>query len=175
MLSVQALVLREQNRVETLLREKDQAIGKQKQEIDKLRTDHSQQQQQQQPPLQQHQQQQLSQKVASAVSVTSLSNLSPVSLGGSLRIHGSFRQYKKDREKIRQHLKSSTVTTLINDNGGSSSSSSSGINVNSSEDSSSSPSTLPRAQKSNLRQSFSSSLIEELPKKTKGILKPSAR
>ena len=173
------MVLREQNRVETLLREKDQAIGKQKQEIDKLRTDHSQQQQQQQqhqpPPLQQHQQQQLSQKVASAVSVTSLSNLSPVTLGGSLRIHGSFRQYKKDREKIRQHLKSSTVTTLINDNSGSSSSSSSGININSSEDSSSSPSTLPRAQKSNLRQSFSSSLIEELPKKTKGILKPSAR
>ena len=60
----------------------------------------------------------------------------------------------------------------------SSSSSSSGINVNSSEDSSSSPSTLPRTLKPSLRQSFSSSLVEQelsttSPKK-KGILKASA-
>ena len=50
---------------------------------------------------------------------------------GSLRIHGSFRQYKKDREKIR-HFKSSSGD--------------SGINI-SSEESSSSPTTLPRTQK----------------------------
>lgn len=63
--------------------------------------------------------------------------LSPVGLGGSLRIHGSFRQYKKDREKFKQQLKYSD--------------SSSGININSSEESSSSPSTLPRTQKGTLR------------------------
>lgn len=158
LLSVQALMLRDQNRVETLLKEKDKTITSQKQEIDSLsRTS---------DPIQKH----ASSDISS--SVVSITNLSPAAtLGGSLRIHGSFRQYKKDREKIRQHLKSSS--TLINES--SSSSSSSGINVNSSEDSSSSPSTLPRTLKTSLRQSFSSSLVEQesCPKK-KGILKASA-
>jgi len=57
--------------------------------------------------------------------------MSAGAFGGSLRIHGSFRQYKKDREKIR-HFKSSSGD--------------SGINI-SSEESSSSPTTLPRTQK----------------------------
>ena len=160
LLSVQALMLRDQNRVETLLREKDQTISKQKQEIDKLKKSD-----QPTPP-----------GLADAsphTATVSVTSLSPVTLGGSLRIHGSFRQYKKDREKIRQHLRSSTLISHES----SSSSSSSGINVNSSEDSSSSPSTLPRTLKSSLRQSFSSSLVEQelstSPKK-KGILKASA-
>ena len=103
LLSVQALMLREQNKVETFLIQKDQLIVKQKQELDKLSKCSS-----------------LSSLAVgdlnpapTAVSVVT-SSISPVTLGGSLRIHGSFRQYKKDREKIRQHLKSST-TTLIND------------------------------------------------------------
>ena len=165
LLSVQALMLSEQNRVETLLNEKDRLICKQTQELDKLRDD-------------------ISPKPAPTTSNNvSVTSLSPVSLGGSLRIHGSFRQYKKDREKIRQHLKSSTTTTtttFINDssrgstssNSSSSSSSSSGINVNTSEDSSSSPSTLPRTQKSSLRQSSSLQIEDTSPKK-KGILKAS--
>lgn len=171
LLSVQALMLNEQNRVETLLNEKDRLICKQTQELDKLRNDIS-------PP-----------KPAVPTSNTtnnnnvSVTNLSPVSLGGSLRIHGSFRQYKKDREKFRQHLKSgtTTTTTFISDSNrgstssnSSSSSSSSGINVsNSSEDSSSSPSTLPRTQKSSLRQCSSLQIEDTSSPKKKGILKAS--
>ena len=104
-LGLQAGMLREQKRVELLLKEKDATICQQKAELDKLAAASSSQ---------------------ANVSVTSLSAIS----GGNsnLRIHGSFRQYKKDREKIR-HFKSSSGD--------------SGINI-SSEESSSSPTTLPR-------------------------------
>lgn len=160
LLSLQASMLREQTRVETLIKEKDQQISKQKQDLDKLSQTSTSTSPSTSPP--------------STVSVTSLSGLSPVALGGSLRIHGSFRQYKKDREKIRQQLKNSSTTTLIS---GDISSSSSGININSSEESSSSPSTLPRTQKGTLRPTLS---LEDsnnnnvvLTNKKKGILKPS--
>lgn len=133
-------MLRERKRVEGLLRQKDDIIQQQKQELEKYSN----------PSL-----------APKAVSVTSLTGLSPVALGGSLRIHGSFRQYKKDREKFRQHLKSD----------------SSGISINSSEESSSSPSTLPRT---NLHQKVRHTVSEETPTtasttslKTKGILKAS--
>ena len=106
LLALQASMLREQNRVEILLREKDALIAKQKVELEKANK----------PQSHHH----------NNVSVTSLS-----AGGGSLRIHGSFRQYKKDREKIR-HFKTNSGD--------------SGINI-SSEESSSSPTTLPRTQK----------------------------
>ena len=112
-LALQASMLREQKRVELLLKEKDAIIGQQKAELGKLST-----------------------ALPSTSSPTKPNNVSVTSLsagafGGSLRIHGSFRQYKKDREKIR-HFKSSSGD--------------SGINI-SSEESSSSPTTLPRTQK----------------------------
>ena len=107
LLALQASMLREQNRVERLLRDKDFEISKQKVELEKASN----------KPSNQH----------NNVSVTSLS--ANGTFGGSLRIHGSFRQYKKDREKIR-HFKTNSGD--------------SGINIGSSEESSSSPSTLPR-------------------------------
>lgn len=214
LLALQAAMLREQNRVKSVIEEKDQVIFQQKQEIGKLL--------QHQPTASVTSQTntQISNptsntvpnvvpnatkvpyvvpnatKVPSSnsVSVTSLSGLSPVALGGSLRIHGSFRQYKKDREKIRQQLKSGggTATTSQqaeeNSTMADSSSSSSGININSSEESSSSPSTLPRTQKGTLRQTLSSSAVDEKTcsvisaavnnklhnQKKKGILKASS-
>jgi hypothetical protein len=150
LLGLRASMLREQGKLESVLKEKDALISKQREEIEKLMCLEIK------SPLNHH----------APVSVTSLSGLSPVALGGSLRIHGSFRQYKKDREKIRQHLKS---TTTLN-----SSDSSSGININSSEESSSSPSTLPRTQKvvGALLRPMSLDDMEPMSKK-KGILKPS--
>ena len=203
LLALQAAMLREQNRVKSVIEEKDQVIFQQKQEIGKLL--------QHQPTASVTSQTntQISNptsntvpnvvpngtKVPSnSVSVTSLSGLSPVALGGSLRIHGSFRQYKKDREKIRQQLKSGGGTATAsqqaeeNSTMADSSSSSSGININSSEESSSSPSTLPRTQKGTLRQTLSSSAVDEKTctiisaainnklhnQKKKGILKASS-
>lgn len=203
LLALQAAMLREQNRVKSVIEEKDQVIFQQKQEIGKLL--------QHQPTASVTSQTntQISNPTSNAVpnvvgngtklpsnsvSVTSLSGLSPVALGGSLRIHGSFRQYKKDREKIRQQLKSGggTATTSQQAEENStmvdSSSSSSGININSSEESSSSPSTLPRTQKGTLRQTLSSSAVDEKTcsvisaavnnklhnQKKKGILKASS-
>ena len=227
LLALQAAMLREQNRVKSVIEEKDQVIFQQKQEIGKLL--------QHQPTASVTSQTntQISNPTSNAVpnvvpngtkvpyvvsnvvpngtkvpyvvpngtkvpsnsvSVTSLSGLSPVALGGSLRIHGSFRQYKKDREKIRQQLKSGggTATTSQqaeeNSTMADSSSSSSGININSSEESSSSPSTLPRTQKGTLRQTLSSSAVDEKTctvisaainnklqnQKKKGILKASS-
>ena len=110
LLALQASMLREQNRVEMLLREKDALISKQKMELEKANKPQSHN---------------------NNVSVTSLSAGGGGTFGGSLRIHGSFRQYKKDREKIR-HFKTNSGD--------------SGINI-SSEESSSSPTTLPRTQK----------------------------
>ena len=177
LLALQAAMLREQNRVKSVIEEKDQVIFQQKQEIGKLL--------QHQPTASVTSQTntQISNPTSNAVpnvvpngtkvpsnsvSVTSLSGLSPVALGGSLRIHGSFRQYKKDREKIRQQLKSgggtATTSQQAEENSNTmadSSSSSSGININSSEESSSSPSTLPRTQKGTLRQTLSSSAVDE--------------
>jgi len=213
LLALQAAMLREQNRVKSVIEEKDQVIFQQKQEIGKLLLH--------QPTASVTSQTntQISNPTSNAVpnvvpngtkvpyvvpngtkvpsnsvSVTSLSGLSPVALGGSLRIHGSFRQYKKDREKIRQQLKSGggTATTSQqaeeNSTMADSSSSSSGININSSEESSSSPSTLPRTQKGTLRQTLSSSAVDEKTctvisaainnrlqnQKKKGILKASS-
>ena len=113
-LALQASMLREQKRVELLLKEKDAIICQQKAELQgcKLSTTNTS----------------LTTTNTNNVSVTSMS---AGAFGGSLRIHGSFRQYKKDREKIR-HFKSSSGD--------------SGINI-SSEESSSSPTTLPRTQK----------------------------
>jgi len=192
LLSLQAAMLREQIRVKTVIYEKDQIISQQKQEMEKLlqtspaiiATPTTNIPPASPSPI-------TSSNSSNSVSVTSLSGLSPVALGGSLRIHGSFRQYKKDREKIRQQLKST-----------SDSSSSSGININSSEESSSaSPSTLPRTQKTReitcvapgleknssqkgtLRQTLSSSAVENqtmtttmtsISNKKKGILKASS-
>jgi len=167
LLGLQASMHKEQTRVESILKEKDKCILKQKQELDKLNSKSNNPSSllvaSTAPNVS------TVSSTPSSVSVTSLSGLSPVALGGSLRIHGSFRQYKKDREKIRQQLKSSpnSSTTLISD-----SSSSSGININSSEESSSSPSTLPRAQKGALRQTLSSGSVEDSSNKKKGILKP---
>jgi len=213
LLALQAAMLREQNRVKSVIEEKDQVIFQQKQEIGKLL--------QHQPTASVTSQTntQISNPTSNAVpnvvpngtkvpyvvpngtkvpsnsvSVTSLSGLSPVALGGSLRIHGSFRQYKKDREKIRQQLKSGVGTATTsqqaeeNSTMADSSSSSSGININSSEESSSSPSTLPRTQKGTLRQTLSSSAVDEKTctvisaainnklqnQKKKGILKASS-
>ena len=204
LLALQAAMLREQNRVKSVIEEKDQVIFQQKQEIAKLL--------QHQPTASVTSQTntQISNPTSNAVpnvvpngtkvpsnsvSVTSLSGLSPVALGGSLRIHGSFRQYKKDREKIRQQLKSgggtATTSQQAEENSctmADSSSSSSGININSSEESSSSPSTLPRTQKGTLRQTLSSSAVDEKTctvisaainnklqnQKKKGILKASS-
>ena len=113
-LALQASMLREQKRVELLLKEKDAIICQQKAELQgcKLSTTNTS----------------LTTTNTNNVSVTSMS---AGAFGGSLRIHGSFRQYKKDREKIR-HFKSSSGD--------------SGINI-SSEESSSSPTTFPRNQK----------------------------
>lgn len=132
-LALQASMLREQKRVELLLKEKDAIIGQQKAELGKLST-----------------------ALPSTSSPTKPNNVSVTSLsagafGGSLRIHGSFRQYKKDREKIR-HFKSSSGD--------------SGINI-SSEESSSSPTTLPRTQKQQLPDNAAGSV-----KKKSMILKP---
>jgi hypothetical protein len=148
-------MLREQTRVEILLRDKDQVIKQQKLDLDKLKlTSNSGG----------------GSSGSSGSLMTSTVGLSPAILGGSLRLHGSFRQYKKDREKIRHNnLKTSNL----------SGSSSSGVNVNSSEDSStSSPSTLPRTfQRPVLRMTVSASTVEDqisAPKLKKGILKACA-
>lgn len=222
LLSLQAAMLREQSRVKSVIEEKDRIILQQKQEIDKLQNQSTAVVSPQTNPNSVPSST-ISNVVPNStpnvvpngilngtmvvppnnsVSVTSLSGLSPVALGGSLRIHGSFRQYKKDREKIRQQLKSGTSTTSVvgttNNNNPSqqgdpenstladSSSSSSGININSSEESSSSPSTLPRTQKGVLRQTLSSGAVEDQTstiitnsnklnnQKKKGILKASS-
>lgn len=168
LMCLQGCMNRERERVEGLLREKDRVICLQRAEIDKLVL----------PSC--------TGAIAApkAVSVTpsptSSTNSSGSSStyihGGSLRIHGSFRQYKKDREKYRQQLRSAADNSDV-------SSSSSGVltwTANSSEESSSSPTTLPRTQRHLLRQTVSSSCVEEylpdLPKSTprKGILKASS-
>ena len=133
-LALQASMLREQKRVELLLKEKDAIICQQKAELQgcKLSTTNTS----------------LTTTNTNNVSVTSMS---AGAFGGSLRIHGSFRQYKKDREKIR-HFKSSSGD--------------SGINI-SSEESSSSPTTLPRTQKQQLPDNAAGSV-----KKKSMILKP---
>merc|ERR1711988_1066331 len=81
-LALQASMLREQKRVELLLKEKDAIICQQKAELQgcKLSTTNTS----------------LTTTNNNNVSVTSMS---AGAFGGSLRIHGSFRQYKKDREK----------------------------------------------------------------------------
>ncbi len=165
LLNLQACMLRERQRVETLLQEKDAVITKQRVEIERLKA-----------------------VVATSTTTTptsastgsesaaSSSSSSQLFGGGSLRLHGSFRQYKKVRQQMKtaastpsSNPTSAGSTSLVSTTGGlgdadGSTSSSSGVHVNSSDgdgESSSSPSTLPRsAAKPLLRQTVSSSIIE---------------
>ena len=154
LLNLQACMLRERERVESLLREKDALIQKQKLEIDRLKTTLAANA----PATGMTPSGSSPGVAASAAGSTTLFG------GGSLRLHGSFRQYKKVRQQLKTSSSNSGACPKDGDRDGSTSSSS-GVNVNSSdgdeETSSSSPSTLPRAMgKTMLRQTVSSSIRE---------------
>ena len=148
LLYLHGCLMREQERVQLIVKEKDAVIQQQKLELDRLRT------------------------ASGTTSITSIGPASISTVGDTstldrykpttsvTRIHGSFRQYKKEREKSRQLSRTSISGSSAVATSSSESNLSTGWN-GSSEESSSSPTTLPRStQRPPLRLTMSSGSVE---------------